>query len=146
MNEYGSAEAVLSAVWFQTSAHTLAAGLGVKSLRIYDIRASNPSLSTTTKIINGIKMDPMRENIFASYSDENVIALWDTRYFTEPVFSIVTETGPIEEVQFCPSRRGVLASFSRDEFCLDVWELHDHTSDSSPRGQFEFWKSSKCLC
>ncbi|KAG2179533.1 hypothetical protein INT44_006380, partial [Umbelopsis vinacea] len=133
MQQYGSAEAITSCAWLsETSAPLLIAGMGGKWLRLYDTRLDSTSmpLSIQDKAVYGLTTDPYHQHRIASYTEDGVIKLWDIRKPDEAVLSINVDHSsgsrtPLSRILFAPSKRGLLASLSRDASVVDLWDLQE---------------------
>ncbi|CAJ0758172.1 7472_t:CDS:10 [Entrophospora sp. SA101] len=137
INLYGSYESVNSCCWFIDPPKKLVAGMGFKSLRIYDLRCNAESAVATlvTKAVYGIKSDPFNYHRFASFED-NYIYIWDDRKASDPIsflikffrkFNIYTESRP-NRIIFSPIRSGLLASVEKDSLCLSLYYIQESTS------------------
>ncbi|KAJ3088878.1 hypothetical protein HK102_007727 [Quaeritorhiza haematococci] len=105
--QYGSSEAVSSAAWFHHSYRCLAAGMGSKWIRIYDVRdgivriwdsrrATEPALSFNGDFRNGIGQlawSPLRSGLLASIGKESTtVKLWDIQEGTTRGFVSTSTT------------------------------------------------------
>ncbi|KAF9194611.1 hypothetical protein BGZ50_005971 [Haplosporangium sp. Z 11] len=80
--QYGSSEVISSCAWFTNEPKVLAAGMGMKYIRVYDTREdpnSPSSMVISTKAVHGLCMDPFHEDRMASCSDDGIIKIWDIR-------------------------------------------------------------------
>ncbi|KAH8556996.1 WD40-repeat-containing domain protein [Umbelopsis sp. PMI_123] len=133
MQQYGSAEAITSCAWLnEISAPLLIAGMGGKWLRLYDIRldATTTPLSIQDKAVYGLITDPYHSHRIASYTEDGVIKLWDIRKPDDAVLSINVDHSsgsrtPLSRILFAPSKRGLLASLSRDANAVDLWDIQE---------------------
>jgi len=44
------------------------------------------------------------------------------------IFSLRTGSKGLQQVSWCPTRSGILASVSRDENCVKLWDIKDNTA------------------
>lgn len=106
--------------WFRAG-NRLAVGMGGKSVRILDPRASKPGVSSTnSRATEGVTVDPSSDFRLAAHVD-NQIQIWDIRNFDKPVVSLEQERA-VTRISWCPTRPGLLASTARE--CGTVL-LHD---------------------
>ncbi|KND02899.1 uncharacterized protein SPPG_01978 [Spizellomyces punctatus DAOM BR117] len=127
--QYGSSEGISSAAWLYKSSPHLVAGMGLKWIRGYDLRAAGnntPSLVIPTKAVLGIATDPFHAHRFASFAEDNIIRLWDARNTTEPALTFNAEfrTG-ITQISWSPIRSGCLAAVGKDSPALKVWDIQE---------------------
>lgn len=107
LRQFGLSEAVTSAVWVPNSPHKLLAGMGMKAVRLYDIRSGESSgsnsssssqssspISIPTKAVYGIAPDPFHEHRFASYQEDGIVRIWDLRKPVDPVLSLHVAAAP----------------------------------------------------
>jgi WD40 repeat protein len=81
------------------------------------------SVGAHTKTVNGVCFDPYRENLLATFSEENVIKLWDIRKLKDPVLQLNTGS-KVVQVGWCPTRgMGILASIGKDEKSIKLWDV-----------------------
>ncbi|KAJ3180188.1 hypothetical protein HDU85_004191 [Gaertneriomyces sp. JEL0708] len=127
--QYGSSEGVSALTWLYQSPPVLLAGMGVKWIRAYDLRiasSTSPSWAIATKAIQGICADPFHPERFASFGDDNVIRIWDSRNTAEPAAVLVTDFRyGISQISWCPSRHGCLAASGRDLSALKIWNIQE---------------------
>eukprot|EP01137_Pigoraptor_chileana_P029757 Opistho-2@15358 len=120
-------EAVQSVVWFPAEKSVLAAGVGMKYLRIFDLREESTSRSAavaTTKAVFGACIDPFNGNRLASFSTtEGIVKVWDVRRMSDPILSLTTDPKQIAHISWCPSRAGLLAALCKDSLAVDVWSI-----------------------
>ena len=103
---------------------------------LYNCRAcvaeSTNVAQISSKCVHGIQTDPLREYRFASFSDEGVIKVWDSRKLAAGgIVAFQSESRNVVELAWSPHRPGLLASTSRDDAFLTLWELHDQPGDDS---------------
>ncbi|KAG0043541.1 hypothetical protein BGZ83_011281 [Gryganskiella cystojenkinii] len=139
--QYGSSEVISSCAWFSNEPKVLAAGMGMKYIRVYDTREdpnSPSSLIISTKAVHGLCMDPFHDNRMASCSDDGNVKIWDIRNASEPILSFYTGPKTVQQpsstlvrIQFSPKRAGQLASLTKDASCIKVWNIQEGTVGTS---------------
>ncbi|KAI9296703.1 hypothetical protein K502DRAFT_340737 [Neoconidiobolus thromboides FSU 785] len=87
--QLASSEAVHSLVWSFNNSFELIAGLGLKRLRLYDLRENN-SINNSGSIFNtkctyNLQIDPFNFNNILSHSDDGSITIYDLRKNDKPV-------------------------------------------------------------
>ncbi|KAF9916366.1 hypothetical protein BX616_003952 [Lobosporangium transversale] len=132
MRQYGSSEVISSCAWFTRAPRVLAAGMGMKYIRVYDTRedATSPSsLVISTKAVHGLCMDPFHEDRMASCTDDGNIQIWDVRKASQPILSFDAgpQKSPLVRIQFNPQRSGLIASLAKEALCLKVWDIQEGT-------------------
>ncbi|KAI1320079.1 hypothetical protein EDD11_002051 [Mortierella claussenii] len=132
MRQYGSSEVISSCAWFNHSPRVLAAGMGMKYIRVYDTRedANSPSsMVISTKAVHGLCMDPFHEDRMASCTDDGNIQIWDIRKPSQPILTFDTgpQKAPLVRIQFNPQRSGLIASLTKEASCLKVWDIQEGT-------------------
>lgn len=111
--------------WFTKTESRFVCGMNNRHLRVYDIKESKePRLSTTTKLIYGVSVDPKNENRLASYH-ENQVSVWDIRHFDKPILTL-QEPKNIIKLWWCPTRNGFLGVLYRDSTCVKLYDIR-HT-------------------
>ncbi|CAO3664754.1 unnamed protein product [Rhizopus microsporus] len=130
IRQYGSSEVISSCAWSEhASAPILIAGMANKYLRVYDIRSDTNSLQFSTKAVYGTTIDPFNPYRIASYTEEGVIKIWDTRKHTDAVLTLNPETkNNISKIVFSPAQRGLLASLSKDAQQMHLWDIQETCS------------------
>jgi WD40 repeat protein len=135
LQQYGSTEAITSLTFVPSSAgpSLLMAGVGMKWLRLHDLRSPTTStiLTIATKAVYGLCPDPFDDFKVASFGDDGGIRIWDRRRSSEPViaFSEADASGDggrlsiLAEIAFSPTRRGLLGSLERDSSVVRFWDL-----------------------
>eukprot|EP01114_Cavostelium_apophysatum_P012662 TRINITY_DN288_c0_g1_i6.p1 TRINITY_DN288_c0_g1~~TRINITY_DN288_c0_g1_i6.p1 ORF type:complete len:932 (+),score=212.05 TRINITY_DN288_c0_g1_i6:136-2931(+) len=129
--DFSNSEATTALAWLPSSPHCLVTGTGVKWLRLYDLRGDTnapQSVVAHSKSVHGVCFDPFKEERLATFSEDGLIKLWDIRNFQEAVFTLNTNSKGLLDIQWCPTRTGILASISRDEKNIKFWDLKDITS------------------
>ncbi|KAI8372909.1 uncharacterized protein BYT42DRAFT_578520 [Radiomyces spectabilis] len=134
--QFGSSEAIASCAWsVHGGSPLLIAGMANKYLRVYDIRVDSGAspLQFSTKAVYGITVDPFNPYRVASFADESVIRLWDTRKPTESILTLNADSSSknsISRIAFSPTRAGILASLSRDGYDLNLWDIQETITSS----------------
>lgn len=134
----GTSETVSSAAFLPGS--ILLASVGGKSIRGFDLRAPGGGgvASYSTRALFGLTANPFNSHQFASFAEEGVIKIWDIRKAVDAVLSFsepdagatgskIRSTSPksIAEINWNPSRPGILASLEVDSTNIRVWHLAD---------------------
>ncbi|KAG0367163.1 hypothetical protein BGZ54_004307 [Gamsiella multidivaricata] len=132
MCQYGSSEVISSCAWFTHEPRVLAAGMGMKYIRVYDTREdpnSPSSMVISTKAVHGLCMDPFHDERMASCTDDGNISIWDIRKPSQPILSFDTglQKAPLVRIQFNPQRSGLIASLTKEASCLKVWDIQEGT-------------------
>ncbi|KAI8604337.1 hypothetical protein EDD21DRAFT_366575 [Dissophora ornata] len=134
--QYGSGEVISSCAWFTHEPRVLAAGMGMKYIRVYDTRvdpSSPSSMVIPTKAVHGLCMDPFNDERMASCADDGNISIWDIRKPSQPILSF--DTGPqkvsLTRIQFNSQRSGLIASLAKEASCLTVWNIQEGTTSDS---------------
>lgn len=128
ISELANSEATVALSWIPNAPSCLVTGTGVKWLRIYDLRAdlSAPqSVVAHSKSVHGVKFDPFFPTRLATFSEDGIIKLWDIRNFVEPIFSLNSNSKGLIQVEWCPTRSGIIAAISRDERTIKFWDIQD---------------------
>jgi hypothetical protein len=151
LRQFGVSEAVSSAAWIPGDPNKLLTGMGMKNVRLYDIRTGESSASTSgggtanisisTKAVYGIAPDPFHPHRFASYQEDGIVRIWDLRKPTDPVLSLhVTgalgsagaagagKLQPIDVISWSPRVMGLLATHQRDAMSVRLWEMQEGTT------------------
>ncbi|GAB1607536.1 complex MIOS [Argonauta hians] len=124
--DIGISEFSTSFCWQPMESKTFVAGVN-KCLRVYDIRESTkPQLSTSTKALYGISIDPLFPNRVVSFT-ENQVFIWNLRNLDDPEFTI-SELKPVQKVSWCPTRVGFLSILCKDSSTIQHCDII-HTSD-----------------
>jgi hypothetical protein len=133
IGQFANSEAVASVAWLPGSPGCLATGTGARWLRVYDMRdALKPVNSVgahSSKAIYGVCVDPHRDHCLATYSEESIVKLWDTRLFKEPVMQLVapgaSANNKVSQIAWCPTRgAGLLGVISKHENFVRVWNVN----------------------
>lgn len=88
VHELANSETTLALAWVPKSPWRLAAGTGVKWLRIYDLRGdinSPQSVVAHAKAVSGVSFDTFDPNRLATFSEDGIVKIWDQRKLVEPV-------------------------------------------------------------
>lgn len=136
LQQWAHTETVTSLAFLPGTTSLLVAGVSHKWLRLFDLRASfsptNP-LSTTTKSVQGITVDPFDSNRIASFGDDGAVRIWDCRRFSSPLLSFTERdaladgstsrsSSVISGIEFSSSRRGTLATLETDAMVIRFWD------------------------
>jgi len=139
----GSNESVSAAAFLHSGTHTptLVAGMGAnKWIRVFDVRlkggmtgSTSASVLYSTRSVIGISADPFEGHRFASYGEDALIRIWDTRKVNDPLFAFAeSEAGdgikqarpaPLLNVQFSPTSRGLLMSSEASTAGARLWNI-----------------------
>jgi WD40 repeat protein len=131
IQQYGSSETITSLAWHLQNAQLLAAGMGLKWLRLYDLRqeSAQPAIVISTRAVYGINMDPFHEHQFASFTEEGIIRVWDDRKANDAVLTLNSDSRlGLARIAFSPRRSGLLASLTKDSESVTLWELQREVS------------------
>ncbi|EFA82384.1 hypothetical protein PPL_04809 [Heterostelium album PN500] len=125
ISEFTISEATFSLAWIPNNPFCLIIGTGSKWLRIYDTRDSNISQSVTAhqKSVNGISVDPFDNNRLATMSEDSVVKIWDMRKFDEAIISINTNYKAVQQIEWCPTRSGILATSGREKSTVKLYDI-----------------------
>jgi WD40 repeat protein len=87
-------------------------------------------LSIQDKAVYGLTTDPFHQYRLASYTEDGVIKIWDTRKANDSLLTINADhtsglRTPLSRIAFAPSKRGLLASLSRDATAVDLWDIQE---------------------
>ncbi|KAF2072229.1 hypothetical protein CYY_006452 [Polysphondylium violaceum] len=125
LSEFTLSEATLSLAWLPNSPHCLMVGTGSKWLKIYDIRDTNTSQALTThqKSVSGLCFDPFDSNRFATMGEDSLVRIWDLRKFDESILTINTNCKSLQQIEWCPTRSGVLATVGKDKNTIKLWDI-----------------------
>ncbi|KAI9189653.1 hypothetical protein H9P43_001086 [Blastocladiella emersonii ATCC 22665] len=159
--QFGASESVSALSWLHDHNRLIAAGMGLKWLRIFDLRAessSGPVLAYGTRAVFGVTADPFNPRRFASYSDDCVIKVWDIRRPGEAMLTIppapavsglglagsttsaaasaaaaaaAAATSSVSHILFSPSRAGLLGAVYRDQPGIKMFEIIDQPTSLS---------------
>ncbi|KAJ3160802.1 hypothetical protein HDU86_008162 [Geranomyces michiganensis] len=101
---------------------------------------SASTLVIPTKAVLGIVADPFSAHRFASYADDNIVRIWDTRNISEPALAFNAEfRNAVGHISWSPVRSGCLAAIGKDSPVLKVWDIEEtvrqnHVTSALPRG------------
>ncbi|EGG23303.1 hypothetical protein DFA_05435 [Cavenderia fasciculata] len=125
VSEFTLSEATLALAWIPNNPFCLIIGTSSKWLRIYDTRDTNTSHSVAAhaKSVCGVAIDPFDNNRIATMSEDNVVKIWDMRRFDDPVFSINTNYKSVSQMEWCPTRSGILATSGREKNTIKLWDI-----------------------
>ncbi|CAL8072972.1 unnamed protein product [Orchesella dallaii] len=130
--ELGISETANSVAWVQ--ARSLLVGMNGKHIKLFDLRDSQPKLSSTatTKAVYGICVDNVCAHRVASFA-ENQVFVWDTRNFEKP-FLILNHSKHVSKLGWCPTRAGLLACLEKDSSSLTLHDVN-HAVMSTEEGE-----------
>lgn len=140
--EIGLGETCHSLSWFKDHPDTVVAGMNLKNLKIFDVRAcessssvaGKASMSNFTRGVFGVCVDPWVPYRIASHYDDSVV-IWDTRNFDKPIWTR-TQAGKVAHLAWSTTRSGLLASViegSEDSLVLhDIQSWAVMTEDGEP--------------
>lgn len=126
--ELANSEATVALAWIPTSSNCLVVGTGAKLLRIYDLRGGNSCQQFVTahsKGVHGVCFNPLQKERLATFSEDGFIKLWDIRNFQDSVFAFNSNSKALTQIEWCPTRSGLLASISKEEKCIKFWDITD---------------------
>jgi WD40 repeat protein len=135
MRELANSEATMSLAWLPEDSFSLATGTGTKWMRIYDLRVpyrAPTSVVAHTKAVYGVTFDRFRPQRLATFSEDNVIKIWDIRKLKDPVLVLNTNSKGLLQLEWCPTRAGILAVISKDEPNIKIWDVRDAFAQLSP--------------
>lgn len=132
IGQFANSEAVTSVCWLPGAAGCLATGTGSRWLRIYDMRDAlkpvNSVVAHASKAIYGVCVDQFRDHCLATFSEESIVKLWDTRVLKEPVMQLTapgSANNKIVQIAWCPARgAGLLGVIAKDENHVRVWNVN----------------------
>ncbi|GAA5930847.1 Sea4p [Sporobolomyces koalae] len=130
----------------------LVASMANKWIRVYDIR-SPPSTVTSwgSRSVYGLGANPTNAQQFISHGDDGVVKLWDLRKPMEALLSFseadagavptVTRRSsapvkPLAEINWDPTRRGIVATLEKDSSYVRLWNLVDGPGPKLVDSQF----------
>lgn len=137
VHEFSNSETTAAVSWIPEHPHCLATGTGFKWLRIVDLRGATTlptSIVAHTRAVLGVVFDPLRPNVFATYTDAayEVAKIWDMRKLDGgPVASIQPTSKQLNDLGWCPSQPGILATSSFDEKWVSIWHVIDSSQELS---------------
>ncbi|KAN0004083.1 hypothetical protein ACTFIZ_010242 [Dictyostelium cf. discoideum] len=136
ISEFTQSEATLALAWLPNNPSCLLVGTGSKWLKLYDIRDVNSSQSVMAhqKSVNGVCIDPFDFNRIATMSEDSHIKVWDLRNLDDPLIIVNSNCKSIQQIDWCPTRSGVLASLGKDKSSIKLWDI---------KAPIEFSKSPK---
>ncbi|BFZ63774.1 hypothetical protein YB2330_004906 [Saitoella coloradoensis] len=142
ISQLAPSEAVSSVSFFPDNPNHLVAGVGLKWIRLFDIREGNTAGSAQvfpTKCIYEVTVDPLNPNSIASVSEEGVVALWDRRSLKTPskehilLLNRSTEdqarTPNVVDMRYSGGRVSVLS----DAGAMHIWDLNESYPLDAPR-------------
>ncbi|KAI8834305.1 WD40-repeat-containing domain protein [Chytridium lagenaria] len=133
----GFSEVVSSAAWFPDEGISVVSGMGLKWIRIFDLRKDTSSTSSTviaTKSVYGLAIDPFNPIFFASYYD-NVVSIWDKRKTAEPVLSLdCAFRYGVNDLSWCPAKPGLLCAIGREAASIQLFNVRYGIQQSNEIG------------
>eukprot|EP01132_Coremiostelium_polycephalum_P002094 gene2094-2581_t len=126
ISDFTLSEATLSLAWIPKSPTCLIVGTGSKWLKIYDTRDSNnvgQSVAAHNKSVNGVCVDPFDNNRLATISEDSYVKIWDIRKFDDPVMTLNTNYKSVQQIEWCPTRSGVLACTGKEKNSVKLWDI-----------------------
>lgn len=124
--EFCVGETSLAVEWLPDSPTCIAIGTQPKFLRIIDLRggaSSGHAIAAHVGGVYGVTFDPFHARRLATFSDDGVVSLWDMRRLVEPTHTLTVGPKPLQSIRWCPTRSGILATHSRDENCVKLFDL-----------------------
>lgn len=126
--DIGMSESSISFCWKPGESKTFVTGMS-KCLRVYDMREpSKPQISTQTKGLYGVTIDPLFPDRVVSFT-ENQVFVWNLRSLLAPEITI-SEVKPVQKVSWCPTRSGFLSILCKDSCSIRHCDII-HTSTES---------------
>ncbi|XP_054158947.1 GATOR complex protein MIOS-B-like [Oppia nitens] len=127
LHELAFGELTHSLKWLLSHKQAIICGMNNKHLKLFDLRDSGKPLSTITKAVHGLALDPIYDNRFSSYF-ENYIYVWDIRNIEKPVTTIGPEPKPIVKIEWSPTRSNMLASLIKDGTGIKLFDIKDYVN------------------
>ncbi|XP_060067051.1 GATOR complex protein MIOS-A-like [Ylistrum balloti] len=122
ISELGAGDTTGSLAWSHKDSNTFAVGLGSKYIKIFDLReTSRQHMTTNTKSVYGICMDPQNHFRLASFH-ENQVSVWDIRNFDKPIMTF-PETKAVVQIGWCPTRMGFLAVLTKETSAVKLYDI-----------------------
>lgn len=141
IRRYAFGEAVPSVAFLPDYHYMLCVGTGLRSLRLYDIRTTRESAADVeTQAVYGICFDPFNSTRMASFGEDGVVEVWDTRKMSKPVLSlhaaIAEDNNPhkkqtLSHIAFSPVRPGLLGTLGHESRYIRLWTLVGPTAEPS---------------
>ena len=133
LQQHAHGEAVSSLAFLPQSTTLLLAGISYRWLRLYDLRTPQPVVHTASSKVQGIATDPFDSHRIGCFGD-GVVTIWDARRMTHPLLTFtekdasangakVRQNSTFVNIEFSPTRRGVLATLERDANNVRFWDL-----------------------
>ncbi|KKA25831.1 WD repeat protein [Rasamsonia emersonii CBS 393.64] len=127
------------------------------SVRMFDLRSLEHSTIIYEPSEKNDKPSPHDSHLLATFAqDSNIVRILDVRQPGQAIIELRGHSAPINSVEWCPNRRGIIASGADDCLVL-VWDLINHhnathiapsvhhsssssSSSTSERGPFAAWQ------
>ncbi|XP_035440073.2 GATOR complex protein MIOS [Spodoptera frugiperda] len=128
--EMGLSETAHCVTWANFSSRTLIASMNLKYIKIFDLRdmSSKAVNMTSTRYCYGVCAEPCGGFQLASRGD-GVACVWDARALQRPLLTL-QHPRPLQQLQWCPTRRNLLLCLQRDSSSLRVYDIQQATSDN----------------
>jgi WD repeat-containing protein mio len=143
LQQHASGEAVSSVAFLPRSTTLLLASVSYRWLRLYDLRTPQPGVISASSKIHGIATDPFDPHRIACFGD-GIATIWDSRRMSHPLLTFTERDAAADgaknrinsafvNIEFSPTRRGVLATLERDANHVRFWDLQQFdVVDRSP--------------
>ncbi|KAI0093092.1 hypothetical protein BDY19DRAFT_883102 [Irpex rosettiformis] len=133
LQQHAHSEAVSSLAFLPQSTTLLLAGISYRWLRLFDLRTPQPTVHTASCKVQGIATDPFDSHRIGCFGD-GIVTIWDARRMTHPLLTftekdasadgaMVRPNSAFANIEFSPTRRGVLATLERDANNVRFWDL-----------------------
>lgn len=87
------------------------------------------SVVAHSKAVLGVTFDPFHDDRLCTFSEDGIVKLWDLTNLSAPIFSFDTDSKNLVQVAWCPTRKGMLSTISRDEKVVKIWDIKDTTPE-----------------
>ncbi|KAI0699585.1 hypothetical protein BC835DRAFT_1267644 [Cytidiella melzeri] len=143
LQQHASSEAISSVAFLPQSTTLLLAGVSYRWLRLFDLRTPQPAVLTASSKVQGIATDPFDPHRIGCFGD-GIATIWDARRMTHPLLTFTEKDASADgakprsnsafvNIEFSPTRRGVLATLERDASHVRFWDLQQFdVVDCSP--------------
>lgn len=133
LQQHAHNDTVTSLAFLPQSTTLLLAGISNRSLRLYDLRTPQPAVQTASSKVQGIATDPYDPYRIGCFGD-GVVSIWDGRKMSHPLLTFTEKDASADgakvrpnstfvNIEFSPTRRGVLATLERDANNVRFWDL-----------------------